>query len=452
MVRQAAPMNDMGFVGGLNIAQQSAAAMVLDLKFGAMPSLDLSTLHQPATATALSARHHAEPAATSLPPIGSKSARVGPGREAQPLPPALRMPLFSKQARMDEKIRGNKAAEPPAPLRPSGFPSMHAPSRRRIVIELNDADEPITGELPSPIDERADRREKPRRPPQRQRPDAPADGAAGAGEPGPSAAPNQRRGGPSHGMPLPPLVAASMKMPRRLQARLDTLRTDEEAQAAFEARMSEVLAALAPQEAARAAAFARLPHPLADASPAQKLAKRERMLAETRARQHEAAARREAAAAAKNQRGRAAESEAAGTVDFWAAGAPSFAPDAAEAVIQLVPSHDVPDAAADGGEAVASKGASPRSHRSSAFDSPRNRRPSKPKAKKQPTREEAAYLREIRETEKQAAEAAKQKEAQKEAPASSMSFFEPIAAPTGPKTGAARMRKNALAASLNKML
>ena len=53
----------------LIIAQQSAAAMVRDLIFGALPSRDLSTLLQPASATARSARHHAEPAATSLPPI-----------------------------------------------------------------------------------------------------------------------------------------------------------------------------------------------------------------------------------------------------------------------------------------------------------------------------------------------------------------------------------------------
>ena len=436
MVRQASGLNDMGFVGGLNIAQQSSAAMALDFK---MPSLDLSAIHR--QAAALSDRRPEPSEKSSLPPLGSKSARFAPPVHVEhALPPALQMPLFSKQAKMDEKIRGR---EPPP--RQSGFPSAHVPSRRRIVLEINsDAD---------PGDERQERR---RRPPKRsparashQEPQShhhrppPPDHPLPAAAPGASSddieaaaavdddldkpLPPVKLRNSARGLPLPSLVAGSLKLPRKLQERITSLRSDEDAQAAFEERMAEIFARLAPQQAAQAAAIARLPHPLANASPASQRAKRVLRVEQAHARQIDATARRERAAAVAAGGG--------SRVEVAAAMFPPVQPQAGMLpAAQQVPSHDAPD------ETEA------RSSRS---------RPPAPPPTKRPSHEEAAFMQEAKEYERQARreQKAERLARNREVTTSSTGIFdEAVQAVPAERPGAARQRKRALANAISKMM
>ena len=275
MPREATALNTMGWVGGRVAA---APLQPINLSF-MLPSLDpasvQSTKRQPPPEPVLFAQQQeksiflAESARTSrsarpdaMPSLGPFSARA---HGQQHLPPALRLPSFSKPAREDPQAKDHPVPTVPPQPRPAGA---HAPARKRIVIELDRMDgmEPVILEQSTSEDlenalerEAREARAGKTRPSRQQAPRAapppikllgpplprrdPYDEAPSAGASldavatsDPSAIPKSR----STPTP-PPWLAASIKLPIRLQARLDELHGDPEAAAAFEAHIHHVL-------------------------------------------------------------------------------------------------------------------------------------------------------------------------------------------------------------------
>lgn len=279
-------MNPMGWVGGTSDAprQPNLAALTL-------PALDPvhirgsnsvqapeSFQQQPA-----SARRSGKTEARVREIEGALTARAE--QQQQPLPPALRMPTFvaSFATEDDERSRGRAMPKPP---KARGWVGGEAPARKRVVIEL-EREHTIVAEDDDGIlilDERLEReaREaragKPRRrrrshpqPPQRRR-SRHENGTAG----GPDDCTASDAGSTSGDRPdepslhasasARPFLGAAVKLPPKLQARIDELRRDEVASEAFEAHIAAVLATIAPpkpppRRPKQAEEAVRAPHP-----------------------------------------------------------------------------------------------------------------------------------------------------------------------------------------------
>ena len=115
MVRQAQIYNDMGYLGGLNFAQQNEA------NYGmlSLPSLDLSSVHKVAGPSS-SARRAQEEKGVQLPALGAGAASARTRNlQRQGLPAALQLPLLSSAARNFDKAHGRE----PAPIVPPDEPA-----------------------------------------------------------------------------------------------------------------------------------------------------------------------------------------------------------------------------------------------------------------------------------------------------------------------------------------
>ena len=273
MVRMAMPLSEMGFVG-LNLADKGEARLGVDEllsspalspRMAKLPRLELANLHQiwPAPTAAQTARPHQQRAAmTELPPVGAVSARL---QGATQVPKALRLPLFSKAAKNvpsgalegmlqpapppartrtghTYEFSGEKS-EPRRPARPT------RPSRQRLVVELRD--------------ERGDAEDDEFDPASLLEPPTVAPFAHTTEKVGHRKKDHYRHDGPAtYDQPITPRKKKTAQLPptfsgrfpRRLDAKLNELRDDPEAFAAFEQHISLLM-----KEMARAQAAARPP-------------------------------------------------------------------------------------------------------------------------------------------------------------------------------------------------
>lgn len=291
-----------------------------------LPPLDFSRLRNVGSG-ALSVPARTQPAVELAGPckdvVAAAVASARSIREAQPLPAALQMPLFSNAARRDAKLRGRHAApEAQAHLQPAG---PHLPARKRIAVG---ADGEMDAQALSPMEALPPRTEAalaadsfsgqaaPRRVPHRaaaaaqvdpdRRPHPPPGAAGDADVIGrddeESAVPRDTRTRHVGSGPRQTTFVGAVKLPRHLQARVDELRSDEAAAEAFEEHMAAVLREVAPPSKP---SFTRQPPTIDDANPARRAARLQLHFAERRRRESEAKARRAAGAVAAVRRGTA---------------------------------------------------------------------------------------------------------------------------------------------------